>query len=643
MGLSSSQARLLTLTSRMHDIEYKAAKLEAQKLQMANESRKAYDDYLVALDATKIQMKTINTDGSLNYVDATYNNLLNAGYYIEFLETNEIWSKNGRVEDGKIAITQADKDNYDIASGNRDFFIALQTGRVDATGKNLTDGVYEIYLKNHLMNISSANNYRLMSNIDMTGQNWTSKLYISGKTFDGNGHSISGLNNSLFSSLRGNVKNLNLNVSIESTRTNIGAIAEIVGTGGLNEISNVVLTGSIKGTSNTNSKLGSIVGCSASSSTTTIYNVSSSIGISYTGSGEARIGGIVGENISSNLSISNAEYSGDITNTTGSGSGGGIIGLVQQGSAAYKTSITNSKTSGNITVSTNGGNQGCGGIIGTSWTTTSNTNSSKIENCTSSMDITADAKAGGLIGYFEGECTNASASGKISCNTANCGGIAGYMGSGCLDNCYASTTFYGTTNYGSIVGILDNSSKIKNSSASNTSIEETNSIGSGASNDSNSANMSTINSITVAPPNVSVIETVSDTGNFGYMFDMILAGNALVGEATDPTNNHQNDTEWLTNMINCGYIIICKQDKDNKYYETSVAIDTGLQEVSDETLLRKAEAKYEADMKKIDMKDRRYDTELAALDNERNAIKSEMETLKTVAKDNVERTFKLFS
>ena len=34
---------------------------------------------------------------------------------------------------------------------------------------------------------------------------------------------------------------------------------------------------------------------------------------------------------------------------------------------------------------------------------------------------------------------------------------------------------------------------------------------------------------------------------------------------------------------------------------------------------------------------------LAALDTERNAIKQEMETLKTVAKENVERTFKLFS
>jgi hypothetical protein len=77
-------------------------------------------------------------------------------------------------------------------------------------------------------------------------------------------------------------------------------------------------------------------------------------------------------------------------------------------------------------------------------------------------------------------------------------------------------------------------------------------------------------------------------------------------------------------------------------FETSVATNTGLREVTDEVALKKAEAKYEADMKKIDMKDRKFDTELAAMETERNAIKQEMETLKTVAKDNVERTFKLF-
>ena len=104
-----------------------------------------------------------------------------------------------------------------------------------------------------------------------------------------------------------------------------------------------------------------------------------------------------------------------------------------------------------------------------------------------------------------------------------------------------------------------------------------------------------------------------------------------------------NSNEYLTNIVNAGAAIFNEVDKRTKTsFETSVSINTGLQEVSDETLLRKAEAKYEADMRKIDRKDRMYDTELAALDNERNAIKSEMETLKTVAKDNVERTFKLF-
>ncbi len=73
---------------------------------------------------------------------------------------------------------------------------------------------------------------------------------------------------------------------------------------------------------------------------------------------------------------------------------------------------------------------------------------------------------------------------------------------------------------------------------------------------------------------------------------------------------------------------------------TSVSVRTTLREVSDEKDLKKSEAKYEADMKRIDLKDRKYDTDLAALETERTATKEEMETLKTVAKDNVERTFK---
>ena len=121
----------------------------------------------------------------------------------------------------------------------------------------------------------------------------------------------------------------------------------------------------------------------------------------------------------------------------------------------------------------------------------------------------------------------------------------------------------------------------------------------------------------------------------------------------DPANPPANVYEVITNLINSGSVTIVQARKDYSFaievdqdfniFETSVATNTGLQEIQDSSVLKKAEAKYEADMKRIDMKDRKFDQDLAALEAERNAIKQEMETLKTVAKENVERTFKLFS
>ncbi len=100
----------------------------------------------------------------------------------------------------------------------------------------------------------------------------------------------------------------------------------------------------------------------------------------------------------------------------------------------------------------------------------------------------------------------------------------------------------------------------------------------------------------------------------------------------------------IINLINSGeFVLSTKTGAPTGNDLTSVSTNTSLQEVTDEVNLKKAEAKYEADMKRIDMKDRKYDTDLAAMDAERNAVKQEMETLKTVARDNVERTFKLFS
>ena len=104
------------------------------------------------------------------------------------------------------------------------------------------------------------------------------------------------------------------------------------------------------------------------------------------------------------------------------------------------------------------------------------------------------------------------------------------------------------------------------------------------------------------------------------------------------------DNTWITNAVQSGVVLFQVYDKSKGgFSDTSVATSTNLNEVEDSSEVKKAEAKYEADMKKIDNKDRKYDSQLAALETERNAIKEEMETLKTVAKENVDRTFKLFS
>lgn len=113
-----------------------------------------------------------------------------------------------------------------------------------------------------------------------------------------------------------------------------------------------------------------------------------------------------------------------------------------------------------------------------------------------------------------------------------------------------------------------------------------------------------------------------------------------VATAANITGLVENETS-ITNLILSGDFVIVDTNHNNA--ETSVATNTSLREVTDDSLLKKAEAAYEANMRKIDMKDRKFDQDLAALDAERNAIKQEMETLKTVAKENVERTFKLFS
>ena len=75
MGMAASQARLLAITARIHDVEYQAQSLQNAKLQLSTQSDQVYNEYLEALDASTLTIKTFNNDGTSSLVTANFNTM----------------------------------------------------------------------------------------------------------------------------------------------------------------------------------------------------------------------------------------------------------------------------------------------------------------------------------------------------------------------------------------------------------------------------------------------------------------------------------------------------------------------------------------------------------------------------------------
>lgn len=75
MGMSASQVRLLSLTSRMHDLEFQAQGIHYTKLALADDENEAYENYLEAMDASKLQLNVVTPNGN-EFRDLTYATLV---------------------------------------------------------------------------------------------------------------------------------------------------------------------------------------------------------------------------------------------------------------------------------------------------------------------------------------------------------------------------------------------------------------------------------------------------------------------------------------------------------------------------------------------------------------------------------------
>ena len=119
----------------------------------------------------------------------------------------------------------------------------------------------------------------------------------------------------------------------------------------------------------------------------------------------------------------------------------------------------------------------------------------------------------------------------------------------------------------------------------------------------------------------------------------------LTDGCTDIAPANQNSATWLNNQLENGGVFLEKlviKDGKSQFEDSDVTTSSELSQVRDTTDIKVIEAKYDAEMAKIQNKDKRFDMSIKQLDTEHNALQTEAESVKKVIEKNIESSFKTF-
>ena len=116
MGLSSSQARLLSITARLSSNEYESQQISNAKMRLATKSQEASEAYISALSDTQYSFVTFNTNGESS------NTALTAALLYEYSDSKNQYILTNSA--GKVLLCNKDLVNYQKAS-NLDEFLSL--------------------------------------------------------------------------------------------------------------------------------------------------------------------------------------------------------------------------------------------------------------------------------------------------------------------------------------------------------------------------------------------------------------------------------------------------------------------------------------------------------------------------------------
>ncbi len=144
MGMAASQARLLCITARIHDVEHQAQSIQNAKMHLATLSDRAYQEYNEALEATTLTISALDGSGAKSTVTANFNTLCSR---------NRVLPSNGatyalRNTEGLLVVEDDIMEAYlDFRDSNMDdpyqfAMLMINNGNVNHIG-NIDNGEYE--------------------------------------------------------------------------------------------------------------------------------------------------------------------------------------------------------------------------------------------------------------------------------------------------------------------------------------------------------------------------------------------------------------------------------------------------------------------------------------------------------------------
>ncbi len=108
-------------------------------------------------------------------------------------------------------------------------------------------------------------------------------------------------------------------------------------------------------------------------------------------------------------------------------------------------------------------------------------------------------------------------------------------------------------------------------------------------------------------------------------------------------NNNIEDNEYLKEMLQSGMLYISKMKDDGYYYQSNYATDSYIKEISDDTAIAQAEAKYTTEKAKLNSKEETLDLKMKNLDTEISSLSTEYDTVKNTISKNIEKSFKRYN